>query len=136
MHDHARALRSIGAVQEGLHRGLAKAPTSLIWPRLIVFVDPRASNGRVLERTPVQHTGMLQRMATGQETMQYNPADALDRFLSGMHAGPTRVVAAPKESLHDVAKATAQAAHSSYASVCLDCSHERIADLPNSADWN
>jgi hypothetical protein len=30
----------LGCIQEGLHRGFAEAPTSLMWPCLIVFFDP------------------------------------------------------------------------------------------------
>ena len=33
-------LRDRHCIKEGLHRGFAEAPASLMWPRLVVFADP------------------------------------------------------------------------------------------------
>ena len=38
-------LRHRQRVQEGLHRGFAEAPSSLMWPRLVIFLDPRIQIG-------------------------------------------------------------------------------------------
>src|SRR5215472_7775175 len=38
-------LRHRHCIQEGLHRGLAEAPTALMWSCLIVLFDPRVQVG-------------------------------------------------------------------------------------------
>ena len=46
-------LRERDGVKEGLHRGLSEAPASLMWPRLIVAVDPGIEVGLQLGERPV-----------------------------------------------------------------------------------